>query len=122
MSPNALATILLTLDSYSVEQVGAVYHHPASPGGTRPESVTIHLPDPADWLRLVDHAFDLDAGQLPTGSASLSGDTLFCHLQMDGFMVLSGFPLALIGDVEDVLHLMGVKELEAWKALAEVAA
>ena len=124
MSPNALATIMLTLDSHSVEKVGNVYHHAASHYGSMPESIIVQLPDPADWLRLVDHAFDLDAGQLPAGSASLSGSTIFCYLHMDGFQVQTGIPLALIGDVEDVLHIMGVteKELEAWKALAEVAA
>lgn len=116
-TPALLISILSELDSLSVEEVGDI-NVATLYDGTRLVSVDIPL---VDWLRVAD-SFDLDAGQLPAGGADLLAGTVFVTLRMDGYRLRSRLPLSSIGDVEDVLHLMGVEQLEAWRMLAGVAA
>lgn len=117
VTPALLISILSELDSRSVEEVGDI-NVATLYDGTHLVSVDIPL---VDWLRIAD-SFDLDAGQLPAGGADLLAGIVFVTLHMDGYRLRSRLPLSRIGDVEDVLHLMGVEQLEAWRMLAGVAA
>lgn len=117
VTPAFIVSIMQELDSHSVTRVDRLSSAELI-DGTSLVYVDIVT---EDWLRVAD-SFDLDAGQLPAGGADLIADIIFLTLHMDGYRLRSSVPLSLIGDVEDVLHIMGVKKLEAWKLLAGVAA
>lgn len=119
MNPRSIGyrfTALAALGVSTVEDVSIM------PSPVRPSTLNVRVPL-VEWLGVVRHLTDLDRGEVPMGCARLSHDHVWCSVDLEeGAMLSSYWPLSQLGEAEGVLRLLGVTEVDAWLALAEVAA
>ena len=119
MNPRAIGYRFTALAALGVSTVADVSITP-SPVGPVTWNVRVPL---VEWLGVVRHLTDLDRGEVPTGCARLSHDHVWCSVDLEEGAILSSYwPLSQLGEAEGVLRLLGVTEVDAWLALAEVAA
>ncbi len=120
MNPRAIGyrfTALAALGVSTVEDVSIM------PSPMRPSTLNVRVPL-VEWLGVVRHLVSyghLDDGA--TGCARLSHDHVWCSVDLEEGAILSSYwPLSQLGEAAEVLRLLGVTEVDAWLALAEVAA
>ena len=119
MNPRAIGYRFTALAALGVSTVEDVSIMPSPVG---PPTLNVRVPL-LEWLGVVRHLTDLNRGEVPTGCARLSHDHVWCSVDIEEGAILSSYwPLSQLGEAEGVLRLLGVTEVDAWLALAEVAA
>lgn len=119
MNPRSIGYRFTALAALGVSTVEDVSIMPSPVG---PATLNVRVPL-LEWLGVVDYLTDLDRGEVPTGCARLSHDHVWCSVDLEEGAILSSYwPLSQLGEAEGVLRLLGVTEVDAWLALAEVAA